>query len=50
MYAVSVSSFSSLLGFDVSLILARTSKSLPLFISGVNCPVLMFFGLVFLPR
>jgi hypothetical protein len=50
MYAVPMSSFNSLLGFDVSLILARTNKNLQLFISAVNCKVLMFFGFVFFPR
>ena len=43
MYAVSMSSFSILLGFDVSLILARTSRGLQLFISAVNCKIRMFF-------
>jgi hypothetical protein len=50
MYAVSMSSFSSLLGFDVCLILARTSKNLQLFTSAVNCTVFMSFGLVFLSQ
>jgi len=50
MYAVSMGRFSSLLGFDVSLISAGTNKNLQLFISAVNCKFLMFFGLEFLAR
>ena len=47
MYAVSMSRFNSLLSFDVSLILARKSKNLQLFISTVNCKIRTFFGYFF---